>query len=175
MTEEQLSALLRLKRYEKPPEGYFDELLVELHRRQRAELLKRSLWQLAWDRAQTFFGEHSMGSLSYAGAMAGLMVFGVIVIGVFVPARLQIPADALASARVPQGPAPSKAAIATASRSGLFQLQPAGQGSGQFPGTEVVAFSQGHSVPHWAGYGVRYAPRHVLDARPASYEPSNDF
>ena len=39
MTEEQLTALLRLKRYEQPPPEYFDRLLQDIHRRQRTELL----------------------------------------------------------------------------------------------------------------------------------------
>src|SRR5258708_39842639 len=81
MSEEQLSALLRLKRYEQPPAGYFDRLLQDVHRRQRAELLRRPLWKIAAERLQTFFSEHSMGHLSYAGALASALVVGVVGIG----------------------------------------------------------------------------------------------
>ena len=77
MTDEQLSALLRLKRYEGPPPEYFEGLLTQVHRRQRAELLHRPLWRIAVERVQTFFSEHSMGNLSYAGAMASALVVGV--------------------------------------------------------------------------------------------------
>jgi hypothetical protein len=81
MTEEQLSALLRIKRFEQPPPQYFDQLLQNLHRRQRAELLRRPLWKIAAERLQTFFSEHSMGNLSYAGALASALVVGVVGIG----------------------------------------------------------------------------------------------
>jgi hypothetical protein len=72
MTDEQLSALLRLKRYEQPPAGYFDKLLTDIHRRQRAELLRRPLWKIVLDRIQSFFGERSLGNLAYGGAMAAV-------------------------------------------------------------------------------------------------------
>src|ERR1700761_647070 len=85
MTDEQLSALLRLKRYEQPAPQYFDRLLQDIHRRQRAELLRRPLWKIAVERMQTFFGEHSMSHASYAGAMAAVMVAGVTVIGLMTP------------------------------------------------------------------------------------------
>ena len=35
LDENQLQALLRLKRHENPPPGYFDGLLDRVHRRQR--------------------------------------------------------------------------------------------------------------------------------------------
>ncbi|MGI8602140.1 MAG: hypothetical protein ACR2OZ_03975 [Verrucomicrobiales bacterium] len=46
-----LEKLLRLKRYELPPAGYFEDFLVEFQRRQRAELLHLSSWQLWVERA----------------------------------------------------------------------------------------------------------------------------
>ena len=42
-----LSKLLRLKRYEQPPPGYFDDFLHEFQRRQRAEALRRPAWAVA--------------------------------------------------------------------------------------------------------------------------------
>src|ERR1700709_2673263 len=81
MTEDQLSALLRIKRFEQPPPQYFDRLLQDVHRRQRSELLRRPLWQIAAERTQTFFSEHGMGHLSYAGALASILVVGVSTIG----------------------------------------------------------------------------------------------
>src|SRR5882724_7604638 len=85
MTEEQLSALLRIKRYEQPPAQYFDRLLQDIHRRQRAELLRQPLWKIAAERVQTFFSEHSMGHLSYAGALATVLIVGVAAIGLVTP------------------------------------------------------------------------------------------
>src|SRR4051812_37491496 len=83
MTDEQLSALLRLKRYEQPPDGYFDKLLADIHRRQRAELLRRPLWRIAIDRVQTFFGERSLGNFAYGGAMAAFVLCGAGLMGLW--------------------------------------------------------------------------------------------
>src|SRR3954452_2654463 len=80
MTEEQLSALLRLKRHEPPPPGYFDDLLRAVHRRQREELLQRPLWRIALERLQCFFGERSFAPVSYAGALAAVVIVGVATI-----------------------------------------------------------------------------------------------
>jgi len=45
-----LQKLLRLKRYEQPPEGYFEEFVTELHERQRRELMRVPVTQLFRDR-----------------------------------------------------------------------------------------------------------------------------
>src|SRR5829696_922979 len=91
MTEDQqqqkLSALLRLKRFEQPPPGYFNTLVQEVHRRQRADLLRRPLWQLAIERVQTFFSENSMGRLQYGGAMAALVVTGLTIFNISSPSK----------------------------------------------------------------------------------------
>lgn len=51
----ELEKLLRLKRHEQPPEGYFDDFVHAFHQRQRAELLRVSAWRLAVDRVGAFF------------------------------------------------------------------------------------------------------------------------
>ena len=50
----EIGRLLRLKRYEQPPPGYFENFLHEFHRRQRDELLRQPLWRIAIGRAQDF-------------------------------------------------------------------------------------------------------------------------
>ena len=39
---EETQRLIRLKRYEQPPEGYFENFLDEFHERQRADLVRKS-------------------------------------------------------------------------------------------------------------------------------------
>src|SRR5690606_31478091 len=50
MNPDQTPKLLRLKRYESPPEGYFTSFLEEFHRRQREDVLKRSSRSLFLER-----------------------------------------------------------------------------------------------------------------------------
>src|SRR4051794_33677071 len=100
MTEEQLSALLRLKRDEQPPPGYFDDLLRAVHRRQREELLQRPLWRIAIERLQCFFGERTLAPVSYAGVLAAVAVAGVLPIRSIQPAPpVSASGVAVASAR----------------------------------------------------------------------------
>jgi hypothetical protein len=154
MTEEQLSALLRLKRHETPPPGYFDRLLADVHRRQRAELLQRPLWKIAFERFQTFFGEHSMGPLSYAGAVASVVAVGALGIGAF---------SALHDRLGVSGSAAVAAIKAPASEHRPLTLQVAApKTSPQYPERQFVA-------------EVRQQPRYIIDARPLSYERPSTF
>lgn len=89
MTEEQLAALLRLKRFEQPPAGYYDRLLHDVHRRQRAELLRRPLWRIALERVQAFFSERHAGDLSPAGALATVMALAAGTMVVLTPGLFQ--------------------------------------------------------------------------------------
>lgn len=67
-----LQVLLRLKRYETPPADSVEDFLLEFHRRQRAELLRRPLWRIALDRLESFFEVPTLATprLAYAGACA---------------------------------------------------------------------------------------------------------
>jgi hypothetical protein len=72
MSEElsNIQKLIRLKRYEQPPEGYFEDFLLEFQRRQRAEMLQRPLWQLAWERANLWLESFRVPALAYASIVA---------------------------------------------------------------------------------------------------------
>ncbi len=153
-----VSALLRLKRYEQPPPGYYDRLLSDIHRRQRTELLRRPLWKIALDRLQTYFGEHSMGSLPYAGAMAAVLVAGVAAIGLMTPEVEKAPM-VLATA--------GTSVISKSERPLLsLQAQPV-----MLPVEEPLLQSIAPNTPL---RGVR-PPRYIIDARPVSYERSPSF
>ena len=45
--DNEIARLLRLKRYEQPPPGYFENFLHEFHRRQRDEILRQPLWRIS--------------------------------------------------------------------------------------------------------------------------------
>lgn len=78
LDETDIQKLLRLKRYEQPPPGYFDDFMRDFQRRQRAELLRQPAWKILLERVETFFSEHSMGRYAYSTATAAVLVFAGI-------------------------------------------------------------------------------------------------
>ncbi|MEX1120042.1 MAG: hypothetical protein WEB60_14745 [Terrimicrobiaceae bacterium] len=78
--EESISKLLRLKRYEQPPQGYHEAFLRDFHRRQRAGLLKRSPWQNLWDSVSDIWPNFQVPKLAYATmAVAAIAAAGYLV------------------------------------------------------------------------------------------------
>ncbi len=84
LSEKQLQALLRLKRHEQPPPGYFDDLLSNIHRRQREDLLRRPAWRLFVDRLRGFF---SSWDWNYAATLGAILVLGIGAIQLALPAK----------------------------------------------------------------------------------------
>ena len=66
--------LIRLKRYEQPPQDYHDNFLDEFRERQRAELLHRSSMRLFLERLATFTSDIGKSRWLIGGALA----YGVI-------------------------------------------------------------------------------------------------
>ena len=153
MTEEQLTALLRIKRFEQPPPQYFDRLLENIHRRQREELLQRPLWRIAVERVQTFFSEHSMGNVSYAGAMAVALAVGAGAIAVMTPGEKEKHSVVAVSTPVQQ------------KTGSVLTLQSRPYAAPALPAAFETQFSP-TGRPQFAK-----ARRYIIDARPASYEP----
>lgn len=78
--EEQISKLLRLKRYEQPRPGYFEEFLQEFQARQRAELIRRPLWEIAWDRLVSLAPTFQVPRMAYAMIVALAVAASAVII-----------------------------------------------------------------------------------------------
>ena len=161
MHDPRISALLRLKRFEQPPPDYYDRLLRDIHQRQRAELLRRPLWKIAIERLQVFFGEHSMGNLSYAGAMAMLLGIGVAVIGLMTPGDLRHDHAIAETTAVIPTPEPVSA-------NGTNRMLVLGPQSNSHI-APLVSPARDNAAPAIS------VPRYIIDARPVSYEPVPSF
>jgi len=82
--DEKIARLLRLKRYEQPPPGYFENFLHEFRRRQRQreELLREPLWSICVDRAHDFVFRHDVRPSAYYSAAVAAVVACAAVISI---------------------------------------------------------------------------------------------
>ena len=71
---ESISKLLRLKRYEQPRPAYFEDFLAEFQLRQRAEVIHRPFWNIAWDRFSSLFSPLPSMRLVAASSFAAAMI-----------------------------------------------------------------------------------------------------
>jgi hypothetical protein len=74
---EDIQKLIGLKRYEQPPAGFVEELLVKLHERQRVELLQQSSLSIAWERLLTSFQHLVAPKWAVASVAAALLALAV--------------------------------------------------------------------------------------------------
>src|SRR2546427_8663068 len=78
--DNEITKLLRLKRYEQPRPGYFENFLHEFHRRQRDELLRQPLWRICIDRTRDFVLSFNLSTLtSYPAAVTAVLVCAAII------------------------------------------------------------------------------------------------
>ena len=165
--ENDIGKLLRLKRHEQPPPGYFDNFLEEFHRRQRVEMLRQSPWQVGWQRVQDFVSEMRVPSLmSYPAAATALLVCAAVLSFKV----SQAPSgDEVGSqlAAIEQQSAPVVARVTGDSAWSLSTPVSARsfEDAGAFPTTFQSAPTRQTAVP----------PRYVLDSTPVSYEASLRF
>jgi hypothetical protein len=159
--DKDIATLLRLKRHEQPPPGYFDNFLHEFHRRQRAELLKQPLWRIALQRAQDFMFQLNVPALtSYpVAATAVILCAAVFSLRVY---------EAHDTANVANVAIQQPAAVAISN-----PTRPAWSLSSS-PATRDM-----DSLPIQANFDTMRThrssapPRYVLDSTPVSYEPAS--
>jgi hypothetical protein len=61
-----ISKLLRQRRLIEPPPEYFDKFLRDFRRRQRAELIQRSTWEIFWERISSVAPSFRVPQYAYA-------------------------------------------------------------------------------------------------------------
>ena len=158
--DNEITKLLRLKRYEQPPLGYFENFLHEFHRRQRDEFLRQPLWRICLDRVHDFMLQLSLAKLtSYPAAVTAVLVCAAVV-----------------SLKLYQTPEPTNVAgqdrqILTAPAS------PDGEWTLASPvATRVFSTRSLHnSNPSAQTHRTATTPRYVLDSVPVSYETTFKF
>ena len=163
LDEQQLQKLLRLKRFEQPPPGYFDRTLNEFHRRQRAELLKRSALQIWFERFVSGLWSFRVPTYAYGAAFGAFLVAATIVgSGVWAPYRETVE-NGSNLARVASSPKGFELSSYRLALSGGVDWSKFDRSSVSPRVVPVLRPSQ------------TALPRYVLDGRPASYEASFSF
>jgi hypothetical protein len=158
--EDDIGKLLRLKRHEQPPPGYFDNFVHEFHRRQRAELLRQPLWRISLQRAQDFmFGLNVPALTSYRAAVTAVLVCAAIV-----------------SLKVYQGPGIKNVAVQNQPPAVTTAIQDAPWSLS----SPVATRDLGPKLLRTANYSSQThraatLPRYVLDSTPVSYEAAFRF
>ena len=160
--DKEIATLLRLKRHEQPPPGYFENFLHEFHRRQRDELLRQPLWRICLDRANDFMFRLNLSRLtSYPAAVAAVLVCAAVI-----------------SIRIYQEPPAGN--MAARQEAGLSLPV---ERDAEWTLASPVAMRVFNSKPlrSWNKSGHTHLrnggtpPRYVLDSVPVSYEPTFRF
>ena len=128
MSEElsDIQKLIRLKRYEQPPEDYFEDFLLDFQRRQRSEMLQRPVWQIAWERANLWLEGFRVPVIAYAS----ILVAALGATGLMVTSQSGAPSRNVAAASAPANVAStspavgSVATVSTAPHSYVLEKRP---------------------------------------------------
>jgi len=162
LNEDQIGKLLRLKKYEQPPPGYFDNFLHEFHRRQRDELLKEPLWRIFLQRAQDFLFRLNIPGLASYPALATALVICAAVISLKV---YQTPGNVNVAA---QNRTPVVATTTSLPDAPWSLSNPV---TTRDLGPSLVRTVKDSSKTH----RVAAPPRYVLDSTPVSYDAAFRF
>ena len=160
--DKEIATLLRLKRHEQPPPGYFENFLHEFHRRQRDELLRQPLWRICLDRANDFIFRLNLARLtSYPAAVAAVLVCAAVIsIRIYqAPQPVNVAAHDQATFAVPVE-TNTEWTLASPVATRVFGTRPLHSSN-----KGVHTHSRNSGTP----------PRYVLDSVPVSYEPTFRF
>jgi len=167
LDDQTLSKLLRLKRHEQPPPGYFEDFLKEYQYRQRAELLRRPAWRIALDRWEAFTEGLTLARFTYGTAsVAVLCLAGALTYNMLEHPGSSVRTSAVTLAQSATVGKPAQVMqVATAT-----QFEEGSRGSSLTPQIRIPdALLNQPTVT-----GSQH-PRYILDARPVSYDPPFDF
>jgi hypothetical protein len=156
---DEIGRLLRLKRYEQPPPGYFENFLHEFHRRQRDELLRQPMWRIALQRAQDFMFRLNVPALSSGPVAVAAVLVAAAIISVKVYDAPQAPAPRVAMQNIEAAPVSASWSLSKGISVRDF-------------GSPVARPVKDSSLTRRA---AAVPPRYVLDSMPVSYEPSLRF
>ncbi len=160
-----LQRLLRLKAHEAPPPDFMEDFLIEFHQRQRAELLKRSLWRLAMDRMEGALSGLQVSRYAYATACGVALVFAGISARHALstaPNRGGLMASAVLVDQGAQGfHAPAPQVVVKSPRFNIY---------GPRPSLSLAELDFDKPRPATASMTTGKHPRYVLDTQPVSYE-----
>ncbi|MEO5754740.1 MAG: hypothetical protein ABIR38_08535 [Chthoniobacterales bacterium] len=167
--ENEIGKLLRLKKFEQPPPGYFENFLHEFHRRQRDELLRQPVWSVLWQRLSDSLFRFNIPSLtSYPAALAAVLVCAAVV-----------------SLKISQGPQSPNVALVdqtpiSSYESVIDQMSTERVADNFSLSSSLSTRSLGPALSRQmndSAYTHRAStpPRYVLDRLPVSYEPSFNF
>ncbi|MEP7071094.1 MAG: hypothetical protein ABI839_01775 [Verrucomicrobiota bacterium] len=154
-----IARLLRLKRYEQPPPGYFDDFLHEFHLRQRDEMARQPLWRIALQRAQDFTMRLDFARLaSYPMAATAVLACAAVF-----------------SFKIYQ--MPPRSTVAQAQLQGAYPMQTVSDWNLATPVATGMVSAPSHQVfnPHLSTHRKETPPRYVLDSMPVSYESTLRF
>ena len=160
--ENEITKLLRLKRYEQPPPRYIENFIHEFHRRQRDELLRQPLWRICFDRTRDFVLGFNLASLtSYPVAATAVMVCAAVL-----------------SLKLYQTPVQSRVAVQDRPVQTFTAPAPADEEwtLASPVATRVFSTKSLHSFDESAHtHRAGTPPRYVLDSVPVSYETTFKF
>ena len=162
--DNEIAKLLRLKRYEQPPPGYFENFLHEFHRRQRDELLRQPLWRICVDRAHDFLLRLKLAPLaSYPVAATAMLVCAAVI-----------------SLKLYQTPQPASLARQDSQpQRQVFSTPTARDGEWTLASPVATRFFSAQPLRNPTESGHTHTrttpPRYVLDSVPVSYETTFKF